>query len=1362
MNWKKWLSLAGGAIIVLIFLAYLIFTSSFFLKRVALPIAGNFLKMEIKADSIDLDGLSKISIQNLKLTPNNEETILEAAEIQISLSSFSSPISIEEVFLDKASINIVQTPDGGNLAAVLALFSAEEEEKAPLELSLVLKNLIIQNSSVKWRMIGEDDSLMGAELKNINLTGKEIGNELNGKVSLQSILSFFMGSDCKAVPENLLSGALAADLTVPLTKEFMPGIISGGINWGFSETDGMFNPLHSHGIDLDVALSLEQIQKLVLNINKGEEQLGNIVLNGNINLSDLGGEFNYDINGVDSRLLNAFIASPKVKLDQTFISTKGSLKVYDLLNNYAIKSQTKIQELTLILDEPSPAISLESDLDLEVDLTQQLMRMNKLYAKGVIGNKEFISTELTDKLVISWAKDKMQTEIPDASFQTKFNFDLAAWEQTGLINSIINIAVKEQGTKVELVSLLKLEDVDAFGYQATGEINLENIFSVMDAGCEFAGRLDVKDLTLGRGELKLQELAFNSNHKIGISREPAIYLQNFNIAFKATDKASNKISMAGKLDMHDYSNLSFLNIDTDGVDLTPVLRWTKGLMAKLNTISAIENESLSQEAELITKKSVQEDTHSTITGINLPVKNFESKISMKHIYAEMIHIENFDLDLSIKTNDLNLTINPMKVLAGETEGSIELASKVNLEDLSVGLTYNISGIDENILNELLPVDFYRIQKVLISSKGNIQVSNSLQEFHLGLQSDVKDLLIENLNTQSLSLDSDFDLNLNLAKGTVLAEKLDFSTLLGTKEILSAGLTKPLSFSWTGGENSQINDSNWKVVFNLSADEWKALLSDPNAKGSVTGLFNLNVTESGRELTFNGNIGIDALSAGGYSASGNVKADGILNKNANDYSFTGLIDAGNFMVQGDMLDIKDFSAKTEYEFALDSEIFDIRKLVINWSPTYRAKNEIQFTGSIAYSDLSKPSRINIAAESLDFTPQLSWLKSSAQPTELQEGVQTNALIETPVASASQDHSLPLPKTEPEAIDFPVKDFECNIDLGVAYLQEMFMSNVTMGVFAKTNVVSIEIDSINLNGGDATAQMSLDLGKKGYIYSLNYDAPSIPVAPIFDFLQSDLPSEISEGSFYAVGSINGSGVTEASIQKNLNFHTIAGLTNIVFKPINATYQVALKPILAVLRVSELVSAPILGVQADVEGMNGNLTINSARVITDSFEADVTGDIEMNSVLMDSPLNLPVTFYLEEGIAKRSNMTLTQAKTNSVGFLAMPQFVTIKGTPAEWKIDLKETVITGLLLKSGVGAVSDVGSTADKIVGNIGGLLIGDTNNTNGVKGIVQGVGELVGIRNGNDTNTVDNDSTTNNTSTNNIKKHFDDLINIFKNR
>ena len=182
MDWKKWLSLAGGAIIVLIFLAYLIFTSSFFLKRVALPIAGNFLKMEIKADSIDLDGLSKISIQNLKLTPNNEETILEAAEIQISLSSFSSPISIEEVFLDKASINIVQTPDGGNLAAVLALFAAEEEEKAPLELSLVLKNLIIQNSSVKWRMIGEDDSLMGAELKNINLTGKEIGNELNGKV----------------------------------------------------------------------------------------------------------------------------------------------------------------------------------------------------------------------------------------------------------------------------------------------------------------------------------------------------------------------------------------------------------------------------------------------------------------------------------------------------------------------------------------------------------------------------------------------------------------------------------------------------------------------------------------------------------------------------------------------------------------------------------------------------------------------------------------------------------------------------------------------------------------------------------------------------------------------------------------------------------------------------------------------------------------------------------------------------------------------------------------------------------------------------------------------------------------------------
>ncbi|MBO7524263.1 MAG: hypothetical protein J6T79_02020, partial [Verrucomicrobia bacterium] len=59
-NWKKWLPITGGALIILVFLAYFIITSSFFLTKVALPIAGNILKIEIKADSVKLSGLSKV------------------------------------------------------------------------------------------------------------------------------------------------------------------------------------------------------------------------------------------------------------------------------------------------------------------------------------------------------------------------------------------------------------------------------------------------------------------------------------------------------------------------------------------------------------------------------------------------------------------------------------------------------------------------------------------------------------------------------------------------------------------------------------------------------------------------------------------------------------------------------------------------------------------------------------------------------------------------------------------------------------------------------------------------------------------------------------------------------------------------------------------------------------------------------------------------------------------------------------------------------------------------------------------------------------------------------------------------------
>ena len=272
MNWKKWTSIVAGALALLIVAGYFIFTSSFFICKVILPITGSFLKMEIKADAVKLSGLSKVTIKNLKVTPTGEETILEANELKVELNkldlSFGS-FSIKELLLNEGILNIVQTPEGGNLAAVLALMSTESDpDKPPLQ--LLLEKLSVQDYLVKWKKIADDDTIMGAELRNVTLSGGGLGNELRGKITLSSEMDFYMGSNYNIPPEEKMTGPFAAKLEVPLTKELMPGLINGPMRWDIAAAQGMFEPAKEHNITMDMALSLEEIQKLVISYNEGQ------------------------------------------------------------------------------------------------------------------------------------------------------------------------------------------------------------------------------------------------------------------------------------------------------------------------------------------------------------------------------------------------------------------------------------------------------------------------------------------------------------------------------------------------------------------------------------------------------------------------------------------------------------------------------------------------------------------------------------------------------------------------------------------------------------------------------------------------------------------------------------------------------------------------------------------------------------------------------------------------------------------------------------------------------------------------------------------------------------------------------------
>lgn len=1313
-KWKKWLSIAAGAVALLAVVGYFVFTSSFFICKVILPIAGSFLKMEIKADEVKLSGLSKVAIKNLKVTPNGEETILDAEALKLELNkldiSFAS-FNIKELLLEKGTLNIVQTPEGGNLAAILALMGESDPNKPPL--NLLLNKLSVQNYLVKWKKIAEDDTLMGAELRNVNVTGGGLGNELTGKVALSTDMDFYMGSNYKIAPEEKMSGPFSAEINVPLTKELMPGLLSGPIRWDIASAQGMFEPTKEHNITVDMALSLQEIQKLIISYNQENTALASISSQGTIHLEDFGVLLNYEVDKIDSRFLNEFSEPFGVKFENAKIHSKGTFEIAEFLNIYKLKTQTQITDLVLAAESATQVVSFESDLDLTANLEQQTLNITKLYAKGLRGEKEFLATQISQPVLLGWGKSAPEGAV-DSSLHSKLSLDLADWRgfigdesATGQLITVFDMDVKEKGTRLECASSLTLSDITTLGYHASGEIRSQNLFLLEENSSQISGNLEVNQLKASMDNIGITNFTVRTDYEMQASLAPVLEIKNMDIRFTPTLQAKNNINIKGKFDLSPEGIPSSLNVLSDGLDLTPLLHWAQALSAQTSQEIAETDSSTSSSASK--------------NPIVLPIKDFTGKVQIDAIYLENVVLSKLDTSLVIKNDDVTLTVAPLQMASEGSQASFETDLKMNLKDISVNMNYALANVDQKILNTFSRSAGLEFEKALFASAGNIKASNALTLFELKNQTSLKDIKLAGAQEiPPLSLTVNLDVGADLQKSILKANVVDAKGSVGEKKFLTADLTKPLMLSWGASPREATPDSALSVVWNLDMADWKGLLQDPQASGILNGLLNLNVADSGNRINVESECNLNSVTLLKYAAAGSLKASGQLTRDQSKSALVGTFKADSFTLQSESLDIKDFFVNGDYQIAFDPNILDIQKLDVAWKPTDRAKNEIGLTGQVAYANLAQASRLKITSESMDFTPQLAWLKSA------QKADATQAVAATEPANTPSDNSLPFPKEEPLPIDLPVKDFECDLNLGLVYLDQMFASNLNANIFIKTNVVGLASKSLNINGGDAKLSAQADLNHPGYRYTLNYDAPSIPAASIFSFLAPDMPGELASGHIFAVGSINGSGLTEGAIQKNLALQNVCGLTNVSFRPISPAYKLALTPILTLLRISDLADSPILGVYASMNGTNGTFNINSARVVTDAFEADVTGTMNLEPVLMDTPLSLPVTIYLEPKVAEKSNLSSINVRTNDIGFLAMPDFVKIAGTPAAYKINLNEVAIAGLLLKSGVGAVGDVGEGANKIVGQVGGLLVGDSNNTNGVKGIAEGLGSLVGIK------------------------------------
>jgi hypothetical protein len=323
-------------------------------------------------------------------------------------------------------------------------------------------------------------------------------------------------------------------------------------------------------------------------------------------------------------------------------------------------------------------------------------------------------------------------------------------------------------------------------------------------------------------------------------------------------------------------------------------------------------------------------------------------------------------------------------------------------------------------------------------------------------------------------------------------------------------------------------------------------------------------------------------------------------------------------------------------------------------------------------------------------------------------------------------------EPEAKNLPFHNFTTEVNIGHVYLREVEITTLQTTAKIDGGHVLLNPFKLAINGAPVNVSVDLDMGVPGYKYDTSFSAQAVPLAPLMNTFAPERKGEIG-GTMTAQAKVTGTGITGASLQKNLagNFDVTSTNLNLsvvnIKSPLLKTLVNVISLIPDLLRnrdvttliggvtgssggglADELKKAPVQSINAKGVAGSGRVDLQQASVQSSAFLAEAVGAVTLADVLTNSVVKIPVSVSLSQPILQQINLVPANTPTNAQ-YAKLPDFFTITGTVGKPKENINKVALAGTALKGIAGAIPGGGTTGTLIQG-LGGLLSGGGSTAN----------------------------------------------------
>ncbi len=426
-----WIGTGLGSLLVLIIVAYLVATSSAFLKSFVLPKASAALKSKVTADTISVSPLGgSLSVRGLAVQPEGAEPLVSAQEVSAKFSLFGilgGKYEISDVTLVSPVVNLVVAGEGkpSNLDTFLSGMSSPGAAPASTTpFQITLNQITLKQGTVRYVKTspGQRDE---AEISGLNLTVDKFQNLQPGKLAVDATFKYSLNPASNT--PSLLQGKLSGAYTYALGDDLVPLTLAGSTKVEITQAQGAWAEAAQLAATLECALSVKSIDKLNLRFEKAGATLGQLNISGPYERARNEGRLKLELLSINRQVLNLAGAAAGLDFAQTVLDGTNMLDFSKGGTVMSLNGQWAGRQLSLAAGkQTTPTVDLNLSYQVNLDFKAQSVLVQQLNLAGSQAGRELLAARLDRPMNFNWGN--AQSGFKEASFALNLtNLNLTEW-----------------------------------------------------------------------------------------------------------------------------------------------------------------------------------------------------------------------------------------------------------------------------------------------------------------------------------------------------------------------------------------------------------------------------------------------------------------------------------------------------------------------------------------------------------------------------------------------------------------------------------------------------------------------------------------------------------------------------------------------------------------------------------------------------------------------------------------------------------------------------------------------------------------------------------------------------------------------